>query len=344
VLVSARFKVRCAVLTAIGIGVLGVGSASAAPFRNAMVIVHLAPSKFGALRITPSGGAYQTSTRHYVIPIKSGTPRNYNKMVGTYSLRGALTFTAGGRTRRITRLRVWMTATRSCMTGLLNAQRVQLLCGARSRNVQGFWEPDSYQVFPHLFAIRADGAKMPTAVLTKMHGIFGATSPTTFRGMLTVGGHVPGVLLSPTPGSTHDPFSFASAYVARTDPPAASPIEVGGIAPSTGTGTVVLSATRFGLYSDVHKQFRFVDRTRIVMNAGAIELRMAKGGVEHIIATGSVPVPIATNLGIAVLAPTNMMLTADGAAFVNGELAPTASKEWAEGQRFLRLRLEAPIL
>jgi hypothetical protein len=39
-----------------------------------------------------------------------------------------------------------------------------------------------------------------------------------------------------------------------------------------------------------------------------------------------------------------MMLTADGAAFVNGELAPTASKEWAEGQRFLRLRLEAPIL
>ena len=343
---SARFKVRCALVAALGVSAFAaVSSASAAPWRDPVVILQLGPSKYGALRITPSGGAYRTTTKHFFLPIRSGTPSNYHKMVGTYSLRGALTFTGGGRTRRITRLRVSMTPTRSCLTGLLEAKRVQLLCGARNRNVvQGFWEPDTSQDFPHLFAVRMDGARMPATVLSKMRSIFGPASPTTFRGVLTVGGQVPGVLLTPTPGTAHDAFSFASQYVARTDPPAASPIEVGGITPSTGTGTVVLSATRFGLYSYVHKQFRFADRTRIIMNAGSVELRMAKGGVEHIVATGSVTVPVATNLGIAVLAPTNMMLTADGATFVNAELAPTAGKEWAEGQRFLTLRLEAPIL
>ena len=343
---SVRSKVRFALLAALGVSAFGVvSSAGAVPWRQPVVIVQLAPSKFGTLRITPSGGAYQATSKHFLLPIRSGTPRNYHRMVGTYSLRGSLTFTGNGRTRRITRLRVWMTATRSCLTGLLDAKRVQLLCGARGlKIVQGFWEPDTSQDFPHLFAVRMDAARMPTAVLSKMHSIFGATSPTTFRGVLTVGGQVPGVLLTPTPGTTHDPFSFVSQYVARADPPAASPIEVGGITPATGTGTVVFSAARFGLYSYVRKQYRFVDRTRVVMNAGAVELRMAKGGVEHIVATGSISLPVTTYLGVAVLAPTNMMLTADGAAFVNAELAPTAGKDWAEGQRFLTLRLEAPIL
>ena len=342
---SVRFRLRCAVLAAVGASAFGaVSSASAVPWRQPVAIVHLASSKFGTLRITPGGGAFQTSTKHYVLPIRSGLPRNYNTMVGTYFLRGTFTFTAGGRTRRITGMRVWMTATRSCLTGMLNARRVQLLCGSRIRNVQGFWEADSSQFFPHLFAFRGDPARMPTTVLMKVHGIFGSTAPRSFRGMLSVGGQVPGALLSPTPGSTHDAFAFVSPYVARTEPPAASPIEVGGVDPVTGTGTVNFSSARYGLYSYVHKQFRYVDRTRIVMNAGAIELRMAKGGVEHIIATGAVSVPLATNLGVAVLAPTNMALTADGAAFVNAELAPTAGKEWAEGQRFLTLRLEAPIL
>lgn len=342
---SARFKVRCAVLAVVGASAFGVvSSASAVPWRQPVAVVHLAPSKFGTLRITPSGGAFQTSTRHYVLPIKSGLPHNYNKMVGTYALRGTFTFSAGGRTRRITGMRVWMTATRSCLTGLLNARRVQLLCGARIRDVQGFWEADTSQLFPHLFALRGDPAKMPTTVLTKMHGIFGPAAPRSFRGILSVGGQVPGALLSPTPGSTQDAFAFVSPYLARTEPPAASPLEVGGVDPSTGTGTVNFSSARYGLYSYVHKQFRYVDRTRIVMNAGAVELRMAKGGVEHIVATGAVAVPLATNLGVVVLLPTNMMLTADGAAFVNTELAPTAGNEWAEGQRFCTLRMEAPAL
>jgi len=341
---SPHFTVRRAVLAAIAVSAVSTAAATAVPLRDRQVIVDLAPSKLGTVKITPSGGAFRVKAKQYVLFVRSGLPKNYNKMVGTYVLNGALSFTAAGRTARVTKLRLTVTATGSCLSGLLKARRIQLMCGVRIPDIRGFWEPDANQSFPHLFAYRADASKIPLAALRRLHTVLGSASPKSLRGTLIVGGHVAGILLTPTPGTTHDAFSFASPYVTTTQPPAASPIEVGGITAATGTGVVTLSSPQFGLYSDVHKTMHLFDGTRIVMNAGTVELHATKAGVEHIVATGSVSVPVATNLGFVVLAPTNLMLTADGAAFVNGQLTSTAGKEWAEGQHFCTLRMEAPAL